>query len=219
MKKIIISILLTFTCTIFAQDRIIYIQKEDINMKQLAEWQKNDQIIDQFTTHTDVSLMQKIENIRQNWSREAMDDLLKDFSISPEQFGVVIDSLANVVIRQSNDIPNTAVGRIALAGFAWKIAGPTIFKFLFDIGFIIFFLIFFTWSYKKNFWSTVFVVRKEDKLFGKVLEKEKIEPNKLFNEDSWMSTGDGSFDNDTSASKTMHLIALGIFIAMSIFIL
>lgn len=219
MKKIIvIIILMVLACNIFAQDRIVYIKKEDINGKQLAEWQKNGQIIDQFVTYTDVSLTQKIETLRKNWSRDAMEDLLQDFSISPEQFGVVVDSLSNVVIRQSNDIPNTSVGRITLAGFAWKIAGPSIFRFVVDVLFVIFFLIFFIWSYKRNFWKTTFVLKKEAKPFGKVLEKKRFDPEKLFKDDSWLS-GDGGFGSDIVASKFMHIVAFCLLIIISMFIM
>lgn len=219
MKKIIvIIILMVLACNIFAQDKIVYIKKEDINAKQLAEWQKNGQIIDQFITYTDVSLTQKIENLRKNWSRDAMEDLLHDFSISPEQFGVVIDSLSNVVIRQSNDIPNTSVGRITLAGFAWKIAGPSIFRFLVDTLFVIFFLVFFIWSYKRNFWKTTFVLKREAKPFGKVLEKKRFDPDKLFKDDSWLS-GDSGFDSDIIASKFMHIVAFCLLIIISMFIM
>lgn len=219
MKNIIVSIILmVLACNIFAQDKIVYIKKEDINAKQLAEWQKNGQIIDQFVTYTDISLTEKIENLRKNWSRDAMEDLLQDFSISPEQFGIVVDSLSNVVIRQSNDIPNTSVGRITLAGFAWKIAGPSIFRFVVDVLFVIFFLIFFIWSYKRNFWKTIFVLKKEAKPFGKILEKKKFSLDTLFTDDSWLS-GDSGFDSDIVASKFMHIVAFCLLIIMSIFLL
>ncbi len=216
MKKIIISlVLMIFVFTMFAQDQIIYIKKEDINTKQLSEWQKNGQIIDEFVVYTDVSFTQKIDNLRKNWSRDGMEDLLEDFSISPEQFGVVVDTLSNVVIRQSNDIPNTSVGKIALAGFAWKIAGPSIFKFVLDIVFIIFFLIFFIWSYKRNFWKTVFITEKQNKLFGKAIHKRSFTSEEIFGEDSsWLSAGE-MFNSDASASKFLHIVAFVLFIIVT----
>ena len=218
MKKIIVSILfIIMAFNVVAQDKMVYLKKEDVNVKQLAEWQKNDQIIDQFSTYTDLSLTQKIENLKKNWSRDAMEDLLQDFSISPEQFGIVIDSLSNVVIRQSNDIPNTSVGRITLAGFAWKIAGPSIFRFVVSILFVIFFLVFFIWSYKRNFWKTTFILKKEAKPFGKPLEKKSLSLDQLFKDDSWLSNGEG-FDSDAVASKFLHIVAFCLFI-ISIFIL
>jgi len=214
-----LCILITYA--VYAEDRIVYIQKQDINSKDLSKWQSKGQIIDEFTTHTDVSLMEKIKNLKANWSREGMEDLLQDFSISPEQFGTMIDTLSNVLIRQSNDIPNTSVGRIAIAGFAWKIAGPTMFKFVADAIFLVFFFWFFIWSYKRNFWKTTFVTRRIGKgLFGTTKEtKERYTLDKLFDQDSWLSNGGGSFDSDTIASKSMHIIAFCLLLLITLFVL
>ncbi len=220
MKTIIVSIFFAFvTFFAFGQDKIIYIQKQDLNPKQLSDLQNNGKIVDEITIHTDLSIIEKIKNLEKDWSRDAMDDLLDDFTLSPEQFGVMIDTLSNVIIRQSNDIPNTKVGKIALAGFAWKIAGPTIFKFFTDILFIIFFLWFFIWSYKRNFWTKTFVASKKKGIFGRILTKRKVDDvDDLFDGDSWLSGSDG-FDTDTVASRFLHIIALVLFLLVSMFIL
>lgn len=222
MKKFFVLLCLVFlTFFVFGQDRIIYIQKQDLNPKQLLDLQNGGKIVDEITIHTNVSIMEKIRTLEKSWSRDAMDDLLKDFSLSPEQFGLMIDTLSNVLIRQSNDIPNTKVGKIALAGFAWKIAGPTIFKFVADVLFVIFFLWFFIWSYKRNFWTKKFIAKKKKGVFGVVLTKHKVDDiDTLFDGDSWLSSDDdGPFDDDINASKFLHICGFILFILVAIFVL
>jgi len=219
MKNFIV-IFLFFICGItVAQDKIIYIQKQDLNPKDLAKLQSEGKIVDEFTVHTNISFIEKIKNLEKNWSRDAMDDLLKDFSLSPEQFGLMIDTLSNVVIQQSNDIPNTKVGKIALVGFAWKIAGPSIFRAITDFLFVCFFLIFFIWSYKRNFWVKSFVTKRKKGLFGKVLAKKKIADIKDFSKNESFLTEDSPFKSDVSASKFLHICGLILFLIVSIFLL
>lgn len=221
MKKIFVSIcLVCITFIVFGQDRIIYIQKQDLNPKQLSDLQSSGKVIDEITVHTNISVIEKIRNLEKKWSRDAMDDLLDDFSLSPEEFGVMVDTLANVLIRQSNDIPNTKVGKIAIAGFAWKIAGPTVFKFICDFLFVIFFLWFFIWSYKRNFWTKTFITKKKKGVFGAVLTKERVDAvDDLFDGESWLSDDSSGFRNDTVAAKFLHICGLILFLLVAIFVL
>ena len=221
MKKLFVSLcLVCITLFVFGQDRIIYIQKQDLNSKQFSDLQNGGKIIDEITIHTNVSIMDKIRTLEKDWSRTAMNDLLEDFSLSPEQFGLMIDTLSNVIIRQSNDIPNTKVGKIALAGFAWKIAGPTIFKFVADILFVVFFLWFFIWSYKRNFWTKEFVSKKKKGVFSTVLTKHKVaDVETLFETDSWLSSSDGPFDDSINASKFLHICGFILSFLVAVFVL
>lgn len=221
MKKLFVSLcLVCVTLFVFGQDRIIYIQKQDLNSKQFSDLQNGGRIIDEITIHTNVSIMEKIRTLEKDWSRTAMNDLLEDFSLSPEQFGLMIDTLSNVIIRQSNDIPNTKVGKIALAGFAWKIAGPTIFKFITDLLFVVFFLCFFIWSYKRNFWTKEFVSKKKKGVFGTVLTKHKVDDvDTLFDGDDLLSSDDGPFDSSIISSKFLHICGFVLFLLVAIFVL
>jgi len=221
MKKLFVSLFLVcLTFFVFGQDRIIYIQKQNLNAKQLSDLQNGGNVVDEITLHTNVSIIEKIRTLEKNWSRDAMNDLLQDFSLSPEQFGMMIDTLSNVIIRQSNDIPNTKVGKIALTGFAWKIAGPTIFKFVTDILFIVFFLWFFIWSYKRNFWTKEFISKKKKGVFGTVLTKHKVDDvETLFDGDDLLSSSDGPFDDSIVASKFLHICGFVLFLLVAIFVL
>ena len=206
MKKIVIliTILLVHVAISFAQDNVIYLQKGSLSASQYAELQRKGAVIDEITVHTDASLTEKITSLSKNWTREGMNDLLEDFKISPNQFGVVIDTLSSVVITQSNDIPNTNVGKIALVGFAWKIAGPSVFRFLVKIVLMIFVIIFFCWSYKKNFRSHIFVLQRKKTFWRKTPEKQEFFETKDLIDDNG-ATND-TFDTEVSVSGAIHWI-------------
>ncbi|MDR3168605.1 MAG: hypothetical protein LBU27_02370 [Candidatus Peribacteria bacterium] len=217
MKKklmYLVVVLITINLSAFAQEQIIYLQKEYVSEVEFNELRRKNAVIDKITVYTDASLAEKISALTMDWSRDGMNDLLEDFKISPNQFGVLLDTLSSVIIKQSNDIPNTKVGKIALVGFAWKLAGPTIVRWIIKTCIWIFLLWFFIWSYKKSTLPRVVANKKEKGImFWTIKEKEHIYPKNYF-----CSVLRDVDCTEIDLSRIFHIVGFVLFFFMSLFL-
>ncbi len=196
-------IMLVVVLTSFAQKRTIYIKVVPETQVKIATLESKDILKDRFTVTAQPSIINKVRQWQKNgFDRKEFWEVFSTLLDKPESIGATFSKVADMLIKHTENVSNTSVGKLAVAMFVWKLIGPSLVIYSIKLILLAWSLIFGIWWWRKNHVKHSLPLRTTvEKSFGwngiipgwrrKVIEKHILEPQKDHPEENVDTPGYG----------------------------
>lgn len=142
--------ILVVVSTSFAQ-RVIYIKITPETQAKIANIEAKNSLKDKFTVTSEPSISNKVKQWQKNgFNRDEFWSVFSTLLDKPESIGATFSKVADMLIKHTEAVSNTNIGKLAIMMFVWKLAGPSLVIYLIKIILLIWTIWFGVWWWKRN---------------------------------------------------------------------